>query len=91
FVKIIYTRRWIENLFEGISGIEVGLLQEIYDGVEPFPKGTIEETAIDFSFGDGTVQTYRVYNIFSKEGIFFLYKNRGRSEELKTGEGFRQG
>ena len=73
FAKIRCTRDWCAKLYPGISEIEINTLQEIYDKVRPFPTDTIKHSFINLSMQDGTTEAYRVYNIFVKEGIFFLY------------------
>lgn len=73
FAKIRYPRDWCERLYPGISEIEISTLQKIYDKVRPFTTDTIKHSFINLSMQDGTTEAYRVYNIFVKEGIFFLY------------------
>ena len=76
FAKIKYTKEWMRNLYQGGSESEVLILQEIYDEVEPFPQQTIKDTALNLLTENGTTKPYRVYTIFSMEGIFFLYSHR---------------
>ena len=73
FVKTRYPRDWCERLYPGISEIEISTLQKIYDRVRPFSTDTIKHSFINLSMQDGTTEAYRIYNIFVKEGIFFLY------------------
>ncbi|MBU2499451.1 MAG: hypothetical protein KKE57_11160 [Proteobacteria bacterium] len=73
FAKLKYARSWLKNLFQGISESEVNLLQQIYDRVRPFRQGTIGESHINLFIEDGSTKTYRVYTVFTREGIFFLY------------------
>ncbi|MEA2038281.1 MAG: hypothetical protein U9N82_00430 [Thermodesulfobacteriota bacterium] len=73
FVKTRYSRNWCERLYPGISEIEISTLQKIYDRVRPFSTDTIKHSFINLSMQDGTTEAYRVYNIFVREGIFFLY------------------
>lgn len=73
FAKLKYAKNWLRNLFQGITESEVNLLQQIYDRVRPFPQGTIGESHINIFIEDGSTKTYRVYTLFTREGIFFLY------------------
>jgi hypothetical protein len=77
FARIKYTRSWMANIYRGISENEIEILLEIYDSVEPLPAQTITDRAIVLLMADGTSETYKVYNTFFKEGIFFLYSPLG--------------
>ncbi|MCJ7594211.1 MAG: hypothetical protein MUO52_05500 [Desulfobacterales bacterium] len=77
FAKLKYAKNWLKNLFHGISENEVNLLEQIYDRVRPFPQGSIGESPINLFIEDGSTKTYRVYTIFTREGIFFIYAREG--------------
>ena len=86
FAKIRCTRDWCKRLYPGISEIEISTLQEIYDRVRPFSTDTIQHSFVNLSMQDGTIETYHVYNIFIREGIFFLYaRNNALSLEMRRG------
>jgi hypothetical protein len=73
FAKMKYARSWMEKLYAGISKIEIALLQELYDKVKVFPKTIIEMTPMNLLLSEGSTETYCIYSLFSKEGIFYLY------------------
>jgi hypothetical protein len=73
FVKIKYAKSWMENLYEGISRSEIHVLQRIYDEVSTAKKQSIKDMDINLRMKDGTSRLYRVYSIFFKEGILFIY------------------
>ncbi|MCD6297316.1 MAG: hypothetical protein J7M30_09190 [Deltaproteobacteria bacterium] len=73
YAKNKYTRTWMTNIYRGISENEAAILLEIYDRVEPFPAQTITDGTIALLMEDGTSETYHVYSMYFKEGIFFLY------------------
>ena len=77
FAKLKYAKNWLKNLFQGISENEVNLLEQIYERVRPFPQGSIGESPINLFLEDGSTKTYRVYTIFTREGIFFIYAREG--------------
>ena len=77
FAKLKYAKNWLKNLFQGISENEVNLLEQIYERVRPFPQGSIGESPINLFIEDGSTKTYRVYTIFTREGIFFIYAREG--------------
>jgi len=77
FAKMKYTRDWMENMYAGISGGEVRILRELYEKVEPKKQQTVEDSIINLLMEDGTTDVYRVYSLFFREGIFFLYANAG--------------
>lgn len=74
FVKIKYAKSWMENLYQGISKNEIAILQEIYDTVGPFEKKTINDMTINLLAGDGRTRAYKVYTLFTREGILFMYR-----------------
>jgi hypothetical protein len=75
FAKIKYTGAWMEKLYKGISRNEAAILKDIYNRVEPFKVQTITDRIIALLMEDGTTESYRVYTIFFREGIFFLYNS----------------
>ena len=75
FAKIKYTGTWMEKLYRGISRNEAAVLKDIYSRVEPFKVQTITDRIIALLMEDGTTESYRVYSIFFREGIFFLYNS----------------
>ena len=77
FAKSKFSKPWIERLYSGISTREVDFLEEIYDKVSTFPKQGIKQTDMSLLMEDGSTHSYKVYSIFFKEGIFFIYAPRG--------------
>ena len=73
FAKTNFSKTWISKLYKGISKREISVLEEIYDRVSTFPKQGIKDTLIHLLMKDGTTEPYRVYSIFFREGIFFVY------------------
>lgn len=73
FVKTNFSKTWISKLYKGISKREIRVLEEIYDRVSTFPKQGIKDTPIHLLMKDGTTEPYRVYSIFFREGILFVY------------------
>jgi len=74
FAKIKYAKSWMENLYQGISRDEIAVLQEIYDNVAPFERQTINDVPISLLMGDGSTKGYKVYILFGREGILFIYR-----------------
>ena len=72
--KIKYAKSWMENLYPGISRDEIAVLQEIYDNVAPFERQTINDIPISLLMGDGSTKGYKVYTLFAREGILFMYR-----------------
>lgn len=77
FAKLKYAKNWLKNLFHGITENEVTLLEQIYERVRPFPQGSIGESPINLFIEDGSTKAYRVYSIFTREGILFIYAREG--------------
>jgi predicted DNA-binding transcriptional regulator AlpA len=77
FAKSKFSKPWIERLYNGISNREVDFLEEIYDKVSTSPKQGIKQTDMSLLMEDGSTLLYKVYSIFFKEGIFFIYAPRG--------------
>jgi len=73
--KIKYAKSWMENLYPGISRDEIAVLQEIYDNVAPFERQTINDIPISLLMGDGSTKGYKVYTLFAREGILFMYRS----------------
>jgi hypothetical protein len=73
FAKAKYSKTWISRLYRGISKREVSILEEIYDKVSTSPKESIKHTPLNLLLKDGTTESYRVYSIFFREGMFFNY------------------
>ncbi len=86
FAKAKYSKTWLSKLYRWISKREVSILEEIYDKVSTSPKQSIQHTPLNLLLKDGTTESYRVYSIFFREGMFFnyapasiLYHRRDRS------------
>lgn len=73
FAKAKYSKTWISKLYRGISKREVSILEEIYDKVPTSRKQSIQDTPLNLLLKDGTTESYRVYSIFFREGMFFNY------------------
>ena len=73
FAKAKYSKTWISKLYRCISKREVSILEEIYDKVSTSPKQSIQHTPLNLLLRGGTTESYRVYSIFFKEGMFFNY------------------
>lgn len=73
FVKSKYSKTWIEKLYRGITEREVSLLEDIYDRVSTFAKESIKESSINLLMTDGTTESYKVYTLSFREGMFFAY------------------
>ena len=53
--------------------IPEGIAQKIYDEVSTARKQSIKDMDINLRLKDGTSRPYRVYSVFFKEGILFIY------------------
>ena len=73
FAKTKFSKTWLAKLYRGITEREVNILEEVYEEVSSFPKQSIKDTHIILLLKEGTTKSYRVYNVFFKEGIFFNY------------------
>jgi len=74
FVKFKFSKTWLARLYEGISSKEVDLLEKVYDNSSIYPDQLlIKDTHINLLRKDGFTEQYRVYSIFFREGIFFVY------------------
>jgi DNA-binding transcriptional MerR regulator len=73
FAKAKFSKTWISKLYKGISIREISILEEIYDKVSTFPKQVIQDTPLNLLLKDGTTESYRVYSILLREGMFFSY------------------
>lgn len=73
FVKIKFSKTWLARLYKGISDKETSLLEKIYEETDSNKNNIIKATYISFLKKDGSTDKYRAYNIFFKEGIFFVY------------------
>jgi hypothetical protein len=51
----------------------VSLLEDIYDRVSIFAKESIKESSINLLMTDGTTESYKVYSLSFREGMFFAY------------------
>ncbi len=73
FIKYKFQKNAIAELYQGISESEISFLEKIYDEQAPSPQKAINNTQIKFVKQDGSVETYEVYSVFFREGIFFVY------------------
>lgn len=73
FARTVFSKARISKIYREISKTEAMLLEDMYDRVLPFPKQAVNDAPISFLMKDGTTEHYRVYSIFCKEGIFFIY------------------
>jgi DNA-binding transcriptional MerR regulator len=74
FAKFKFSKIWLAKLYKGISSKEVDLLEKVYDDSSSiYPDQLIKDTHINLLRKDGFTEQYRVYSIFFKEGIFFVY------------------
>ncbi|RLC27428.1 MAG: hypothetical protein DRH32_10290 [Deltaproteobacteria bacterium] len=73
FFKGSYPRDHISNLYRGITGSEITFLAGKYDEEDSFQKEAINNSPLDFILQDGTVISYRIYTMFFREGLFFVY------------------
>lgn len=73
FVKYKFQKNFIAKLYKGISESEISFLEKLYDEQAPSPRKAINNTQIKFVKQDGSMEAYEVYNIFFREGIFFVY------------------
>ncbi|MFC1534093.1 hypothetical protein ACFL7M_12085 [Thermodesulfobacteriota bacterium] len=73
FVRFKFSKTWLARLYKGISGKEVRLLEKMYDDALIYNNQAIKDTHINFLKKDGSTDQYRVYSIFFKEGILFVY------------------
>lgn len=73
FFKGSYHRDHISNIYNGITESEVKFLIGKFDEEDAFPKKTINNSPLNFILQDGTVISYRVYTMFFREGLFFVY------------------
>lgn len=81
FAKFKLPKAWMEQLFNGISETESGVLEKIYDEVPMFSQQGPKFTNIRLALADGTTHPYSVHTMFFKEGILFVYAPAG-SERL---------
>lgn len=73
FVKHNFHKNHIPNIYHGISQIEIGILERIYDNTGYLARRTIKNIPIDFEGQDGSINAYQAYSIYFREGIFFVY------------------
>jgi adenylate cyclase len=66
-------KRWIGQLYRGISEAEIFLLERIYDHVHPVPAQTIREGYVSLLSREGSSDLFKVHSMFTKQGIFFIY------------------
>ncbi|HPJ68458.1 MAG TPA: hypothetical protein PLQ82_09640 [Desulfobacteraceae bacterium] len=74
FVKALFSREHISELYNGISNREINVLEEIYDMVTIHPKTAIRDSVFHLLMKDGTTELYRIYSMKCKEGLFFIYR-----------------
>ncbi|MBW1866197.1 MAG: adenylate/guanylate cyclase domain-containing protein [Deltaproteobacteria bacterium] len=73
FFKGNYHRDHISSIYSGITESEVRFLTGKFDEEDAFQKETINNFPLNFILQDGTVISYRVYTMFFREGLFFIY------------------
>ncbi|MBN2061526.1 MAG: DUF4004 family protein [Deltaproteobacteria bacterium] len=78
FAKMKYSKTWLAKLYKGITRNEAMVLENIYDEVLTSHGRTISDTQINILKEDGSTERYRVYTIFFKEGMLFVYAPSNR-------------
>ncbi|MFA4916922.1 MAG: adenylate/guanylate cyclase domain-containing protein [Syntrophales bacterium] len=73
FVKSRHTKESLAELYEGISKMELHVLEKIYDRVCSEPGDPIKEAYLNLAGFDGIVRSYRAYRVVFREGILFVY------------------
>ncbi|MBW2610395.1 MAG: MerR family transcriptional regulator [Deltaproteobacteria bacterium] len=71
--KIKFSKTWLPRLYKGMSKKEIQVLEKIYDETSIFPNQIIKDTNINLLMKDGSIERYRAYSIFFREGILFIY------------------
>ncbi len=73
FFKGSYQRDHIKSLYSGITESEITFLAGKYDTEDSFQKEAVNNSPLNFILQDGSVISYRVYTMFFREGLFFVY------------------
>jgi len=71
--KIKFSRTWLPKLYRGMSKREMQVLEKLYDETTIFQNHIIKDTNISLLLKDGSIERYRAYNIFFREGILIVY------------------
>ena len=73
-VKNFLPKNRISEIYEGISGSTISMLEKIYDShTTPKEKNFLNRNYIKFVKQDESVEEYEVYTLLFREGIFFVY------------------
>ena len=78
FAKLKFSKTWLSKLYKGITHNETRVLENIYDEVIASTEKTINDTVINILIKGGTTERYRIYTVFFKEGILFVYSPSDR-------------
>lgn len=80
FVKTLFSREHICELYNGISKREINVLEQIYDMVSIPSRAAIRDSVFHLLMKDGTTELYRIYSMKCKEGLFFIYRKMEAGE-----------
>ena len=74
YAKTKFSKMWIPRLYKGISRREIDILEEIYEKVSPTPQEGIKMMRVNLLLKCGTTEPYRVFSMFFREGILFVFE-----------------
>jgi DNA-binding transcriptional MerR regulator len=74
YAKTKFSKTWIPKLYKGISRREIDILEEIYEKVSPTPQEGIKMMRVNLLLRGGTTEPYRVFSMFFREGILFVFE-----------------
>ena len=72
-VKTKMPRSRTHEMYEGISGREISLLERVYDEVIPLAEQSLITSHVTCVHRDGSSTYYQVSTVFFREGVFFVY------------------
>ncbi len=81
FFKGSYNRDHVGSLYSGITESEISFLTGKYDEEDSWQKEAVNNSPLNFVLQDGTVISYRVYTMFFREGLFFVYLPSERTDD----------
>lgn len=73
FAKSKFSHEWIKRIYKGISEREGMVLSELYEKALSISGKTIMNRPVFFLNKDNTTRVFRVYVLFCKEGLLFIY------------------
>lgn len=74
FLKMGQADLDLKELYSDISEKEYAFLASSYERVDGIKKEIIKQSAFSFKRKDGSEDSYKVYTVFFREGMFFFYE-----------------